>query len=392
MGKLYPTLAGNPDYSSIVNERHYARLAGLLADAKSRGARFVEVNPAGETFDPASASSPRRSSSTSTPTWQIMREEIFGPLLPVVPYDTLDDAIDYVNAHDRPLALYWFGDNRARRDRVLRDTIAGGVTVNGCLTHFAQEAQPFGGVGASGTGSYHGVYGFRTFSKEKAVYYQRRLGIVPLLMPPYGKLLDRGAASGSSVEIRIRERRMNFDYTPKVRELRERLHGVHDGARLSERAPLPRRGRGQSRERQSVDSDAARRGAQGRGASRVAVEPLPAAIGARRGTHQPRIRAAVRADGPRHVGARGLQLQRARYRQHGDDRALRHARAQAAVARAAARGRDPVGIPDDRARGRLVGRHQHRMQHGARRRRLRDQRPQMVVVGRRRSALRASTS
>ena len=80
---------------------------------------------------------------------------------------------------------------RARRDRVLRGTIAGGVTVNGCLTHFAQEAQPFGGVGASGSGSYHGVYGFRTFSKEKPVYYQGRLGIMPLLLPPYGRRARR---------------------------------------------------------------------------------------------------------------------------------------------------------------------------------------------------------
>ena len=119
MAKLYPTLAGNADYTSIVNERHYARLAGLIADAKSRGARLVEVNPAGENARSRSRAKWRpRSSSTSTPTWRIMREEIFGPLLPVVPYDTLDDALDYVNAHDRPLALYWFGDDtRAPRSR-----------------------------------------------------------------------------------------------------------------------------------------------------------------------------------------------------------------------------------------------------------------------------------
>jgi len=190
IGKLYPTLAGNPDYTSIVNERHYARLTGLLNDAKARGARVVEINPAGETLDPAGRKLAPTLVLDIDPDMAIMREEIFGPLLPVVPYDSLDDAIGYVNAHDHPLALYWLGGNRARRDRVLRDTIAGGVTVNGCLTHFAQEAQPFGGVGASGTGSYHGVYGFRNFSKEKAVYYQPRLGIVPLLTPPYGKLLD----------------------------------------------------------------------------------------------------------------------------------------------------------------------------------------------------------
>jgi coniferyl-aldehyde dehydrogenase len=191
MGRLYPTLAGNADYTSIVNERHYARLAGLIADAKSRGARIIEVNPANETLDPSKRKLAPAIVLDVTADMQILRDEIFGPLLPVVPYDTLDDALDYVNAHDRPLALYLFSDNRRGRRRVLRHTIAGGVTLNGCLTHFAQEAQPFGGVGASGHGSYHGVYGFRTFSKEKAVYYEGRLGIVPLLMPPYGKLLDR---------------------------------------------------------------------------------------------------------------------------------------------------------------------------------------------------------
>ena len=187
---LFPTLAGNRDYASIVNERHYARLAGLLADARSHGARIVEINPAGEAL-PATA---RKMAPTLLldvgDEMTIMRDEIFGPLLPVVAYDSLDDALRYVNRHDRPLALYWFGNNSSRCDRVLRNTIAGGVTVNGCLTHFAQEAQPFGGVGASGSGAYHGEYGFRTFSKEKAVFYQSRHGLVPLLLPPYGKLLE----------------------------------------------------------------------------------------------------------------------------------------------------------------------------------------------------------
>ena len=180
---------------------------------------------------------------------------------------------------------------------------------------------------------------------------------------------------------------MNFDYTPKVRELQARLSRVHGRSRLSERAPFPRRGGRQSREGQSMDTDGARRGAQGRGAGRRAVEPLPAAIGARRRPHQSRIRAAGRDHGPRHVGARGLQLQRAGHRQHGDDRALRHARAEAAVAPAAAGRRNPVGVPDDRAGRRLVRRDEHRVQHGATRRSLRRQRPQMVVVGRGRSAL-----
>ena len=191
MGALYPTLARNPDYSSIVNDRHYSRLEELLADAKWRGARFVEINPAGEIFDPAQRKLAPAIVLEVNDQMRIMREEIFGPLLPIVPYDKLDDALDYINARERPLALYLFSDTRRNRQRALRETIAGGVTVNGCLTHFAQEAQPFGGVGASGTGSYHGEYGFRTFSKEKAVYYEARIGIVSLLMPPYGKVLDK---------------------------------------------------------------------------------------------------------------------------------------------------------------------------------------------------------
>jgi len=191
VGKLYPTLAANADYTSIVNDRHYARLSGLVADAKARGARVIEVNPAGETLDPAARKFAPVLIQDVDADMAVMREEIFGPLLPIVAYDTLDEALEFVNRRDRPLALYWLGDDAHRRNRVLRDTIAGGVTINGCLTHFAQEAQPFGGVGASGNGVYHGAYGFRTFSKEKPVYYQGRIGIVPLLMPPYGKMLDR---------------------------------------------------------------------------------------------------------------------------------------------------------------------------------------------------------
>jgi coniferyl-aldehyde dehydrogenase len=190
VAKLYPTLADNRDYTSIVDKRHYARLHGLLADAKSRGARIVEINPARETLDPAARKIAPTLVLNVRDDAAIMREEIFGPLLPVVAYDELDDAIRYVNQRDRPLALYWFGEKASHRDRVLHRTIAGGVTVNGCLTHFAQEHQPFGGVGASGSGAYHGEYGFRTFSKEKPVYYQSRLGLLPMLLPPYGKPLD----------------------------------------------------------------------------------------------------------------------------------------------------------------------------------------------------------
>ncbi len=190
VAKLYPTLAGNRDYSSIVSERHYARLAGLLADARSSGARIVEINPAHEKLDPATRKIAPTLILDAGDTATVLHEEIFGPLFPIVGYDGVDDAIGYVNERPRPLALYWFGDSPVNRDRVLNGTLAGGVTVNGCLTHFAQESQPFGGVGESGYGTYHGEHGFRTFSKEKPVYYQSRLGLLPMLLPPYGRRLD----------------------------------------------------------------------------------------------------------------------------------------------------------------------------------------------------------
>ncbi len=121
----------------------------------------------------------------------VMQEEIFGPLLPVETYATLDEAIERINARPHPLAMYWFGESRARRERALRETLAGGVTVNDTLWHFAHEGLPFGGVGASGSGAYHGEHGFATFSNEKAVYVQSRLAPTRLLYPPYGRTFER---------------------------------------------------------------------------------------------------------------------------------------------------------------------------------------------------------
>ena len=117
----------------------------------------------------------------------VMQEEIFGPVLPVVAYDSLDEAIDYVNRHPRPLALYWFGASREHRDRVLQGTISGGVTTNDACWHVSQEYLPFGGVGASGMGAYHGERGFLTFSKEKPVLHQARFNGIALFRPPYGR-------------------------------------------------------------------------------------------------------------------------------------------------------------------------------------------------------------
>lgn len=189
MERLYPRLAANPDYTAIVSERHRARLIDLVAEARNAGAEIIEVNPANERFDGWRKLAPTIVIG-APPSTRLMREEIFGPALPIVEYDELDDAIAYVNRGDRPLALYWFGRDAARRERVLRETIAGGVTVNDCLLHFVQEGQPCGGVGASGVGAYHGEWGFRTFSKLKPVFHQSELSGFPLLRPPYGKITD----------------------------------------------------------------------------------------------------------------------------------------------------------------------------------------------------------
>jgi coniferyl-aldehyde dehydrogenase len=191
VAKLYPTLAANPDYTAIVNERHYARLAALVDDARAKGATIVEVNPARERLD----RSRRKLAPTlivgATPDMAAMQEEIFGPLLPVETYRSLDEAIARINARPHPLALYYFGDRAERRDHVLANTIAGGVTVNDTLWHFGHEDLPFGGVGASGIGAYHGERSFLTFSNEMAVFHQPRLAPAKLLWPPYGPTFDR---------------------------------------------------------------------------------------------------------------------------------------------------------------------------------------------------------
>jgi len=189
--RLYPQPLANPDYTAIVNERHYQRLRGLVEDARAKGGRVLEI---GARTEAAGRKFPPTLVLDATAEMRVMQEEIFGPILPVVGYATLDDALRFVNLRDRPLALYWFGDDRANRERVLRETIAGGVTVNDCLLHFAQEDLPFGGVGASGMGAYHGEHGFRTFSKEKPVTFQPKLNGMALIYPPYGRTFDRVAA------------------------------------------------------------------------------------------------------------------------------------------------------------------------------------------------------
>ena len=190
VAKLYPRLGVNPDYTSIVSDHHYARLIALIDDAEAKGARVVRLNPANELL-------PERARKLA-PTLLIgvrddmaaMREEIFGPILPIESYASLDEAIAKINARPRPLALYAFGGDPEARERVLRETFGGGVTLDDTLWHFCNEELPFGGIGASGIGAYHGERGFRTFTHEKAVFVQPRFALGWLLRPPYGARFD----------------------------------------------------------------------------------------------------------------------------------------------------------------------------------------------------------
>jgi len=183
--EFYPTIAGNDDYTSIIADSHYARLQTLLEDAENKGAR---IRVAGDD-DKQQLAKERRVPLTvvtnTTPDMKIMQEEIFGPLLPVVASETLDDAMKYVQNKDRPLALYWFGEDKKKRDRVLNETISGGVSINETAWHVVQEDIPFGGVGPSGMGAYHGEHGFQAFSHMKGVFVQSRFSQGKNLFPPY---------------------------------------------------------------------------------------------------------------------------------------------------------------------------------------------------------------
>ena len=190
VAKMYPDIKDNPDYTSIVNERHYDRLNGYLDDAREKGANVVEINPADEDF---SQQQHHRIPPTivldPTDDMQVMQDEIFGPILPVKQYQDVNETLDYINDHDRPLGLYYFGQDKAEENKVLTHTTSGGVTVNDVVMHVAQEDLPFGGVGPSGMGSYHGYDGFRNFSHAKAIYSQSKTvsKLAAAMRPPYKK-------------------------------------------------------------------------------------------------------------------------------------------------------------------------------------------------------------
>ena len=191
---MYPTLLDNEDYASVVTDRHFDRLQELVADARDKGAEVIEVNPGNEDFSNTNARKmPLTILKNVNDDMRAMQEEIFGPVLPVKTYRHIDEAIDYVNDHDRPLGLYFFGQDSDEREKVLSRTISGGVTVNDVIFHVSMEDLPFGGVGPSGMGSYHGVEGFREFSHARSIYTQPKIDVAKLggLKPPYGPATEK---------------------------------------------------------------------------------------------------------------------------------------------------------------------------------------------------------
>jgi coniferyl-aldehyde dehydrogenase len=189
--QLYPKWSGNPDYTHIVSVQHFERLNACVREAVTRGAKPV---PLGSQEAPTSTTDRLFTPVVLLDTndsMQVMREEIFGPILPVLMYRELTEALEYVNAHERPLALYYFDRNAGRIDQVLQNTISGGVTINDVIYHIAQNNLPFGGVGASGMGHYRGRAGFETFSKTKSVFLQSHFSTLKFLRPPYSPLTNR---------------------------------------------------------------------------------------------------------------------------------------------------------------------------------------------------------
>ncbi len=197
---LFPTVRDNPDYTSVINARHYQRLNGIIDDAREKGARIIQINPADEDFSvqaPGMHKIPMTLILGADDSMRVLQEELFGPVLAIKPYDGIDECIDYINDHPRPLGLYYFGKDKAEERKVLDYTISGGVSINDVMAHASCDDLPFGGIGHSGMGSYHGYDGFRTFSHARAVYRQTNVNLMKLagMLPPFTdktkELLDK---------------------------------------------------------------------------------------------------------------------------------------------------------------------------------------------------------
>jgi coniferyl-aldehyde dehydrogenase len=194
VSSMYPTLLDNDQYTSMINERHFQRLNGYLAEAEERGQKVIPINPAGEDFSQQQGTHKIPPTLIPEPAddLKMMEEELFGPLLPIRTYQNFEETIDYINSKPRPLAAYYFGSDKQEETAVLQRTTSGGVCINDVIMHVMQEELPFGGVGPSGMGAYHGFKGFQTFSHAKSVYRQAGVNVAKLggMLPPYSKTTE----------------------------------------------------------------------------------------------------------------------------------------------------------------------------------------------------------
>ena len=184
--RMYPSLKGNPDFTGIENDQQYAHLQGLLRDAREKGAEIIIVNPANEDFS-GSRKIPLHLILNATDEMTVLQKEIFGPILPIIPYQELPEAVTYINNRPRPLALYYFDYNRENAEYIIKNTHSGGVLINDTVIHVPQDTIPFGGIGQSGMGHYHGHAGFLAFSKEKGVLFKPKFNSGKMIYPPYGR-------------------------------------------------------------------------------------------------------------------------------------------------------------------------------------------------------------
>ena len=194
VAQMYPRILDNPQYTSVINERHFERLNGYLAEASERGQKIIPINPAKEDFSTQQGTLKIPPTLIPEPAddLKMMEEELFGPLLPIRTYNNFEETISYINSKPRPLAAYYFGDDKQEETALISRTTSGGVCINDVVMQVAQEDLPFGGVGPSGMGAYHGLKGFQTFSHAKSIYRQASINIAKLggMLPPYGKATE----------------------------------------------------------------------------------------------------------------------------------------------------------------------------------------------------------
>ena len=204
MSKAYPTLRDNQDYTAIITDRQKARLEGYLKDAEEKGAELITINRKGEQFNDT-RKMPMTLVLGATDEMLVLREEIFGPILPVIPYDSIDEAVAYVNDRPRPLAFYYFDWDKGRANDILARTHAGGACVNDTMSHVMADDIPFGGIGPSGMGHYHGEEGFRNFSKAKGVVRKGRFNATAFVAPPWDNFMFNSLKKLQALRFRRRK-------------------------------------------------------------------------------------------------------------------------------------------------------------------------------------------